>query len=90
MTYVLKRGDILHQELPREERICSRCPAYVEDEEHVLFQCPLYECVRVKFRDTFMKLSTVHAMLNPTDIHDANMVGDILLNIDKIRKVECP
>ena len=75
---------------PREERTCSRCPTCVEDEEHVLFQCPLYESVRVRFRDTFLKLSTVHAMLNPTDIQDANMVGDILINIDKIRKVECP
>ena len=86
----VEKGRYTSPRTPREERTCSRCPAYVEDEEHVLFQCPLYECVRVKFRDTFMKLSTVHAMLNPTDIHDANMVGDILLNIDKIRKVECP
>ena len=75
---------------PREERTCSRCLTCVEDENHVLFLCPLYESVRVKFRDAFLKLNSVHAMLNPIDIEDANMVGDILLNIDKIRKVECP
>ena len=39
--------------------------------------------LRVKFRDTFLKLTTVYAMLNPSDIQDANMVGDILINIDK-------
>ena len=74
---------------PREARTCSKCPTHVEDENHVLFQCPLYESVRVKFRDTFLKLSSVHAMLNPGDIEDANMVGDILLMIDTIRKAEC-
>ena len=86
----IEKGRYTSPITPREERTCSRCPSCVEDEDHVLFQCPLYESVRVKFRDTFMKLRTVHAVLNPMDTQDASVVGEILLQIDKIRKAECP
>ena len=85
----IETGRYTSPSTPREARTCSKCPEYVEDEDHVLFQCPLYDSVRTRFRATFLKLSTVYAMLNPTNIEDANMVGDILLNIEKIRKVEC-
>ena len=85
----LSSHDLLSK-TPREEKTCSKCPACLEDEDHVLFQCPLYESVRLEFRDTFIKLSTTHAMLNPIDIQDANVVGEILFEIDKIWKSECP
>ena len=73
---------------PRNERICKRCPTSVEDENHVLFQCPLYDTVRMRNSDLFLRLSTVHAMLNPKSIEDASLVGDVLLQIDRIRKAE--
>ena len=85
----IEKGRYITPITQREERTCSRCPACVEDEYHVLFQCPMYESVRVKFRNTFVKLSAVHAVLNPINIQDANIVGEILLQIDKIRKAEC-
>ena len=86
----IETGRYTSPRTPREARTCSKCPEYIEDEDHVLFQCPLYDSVRTRFRATFLKLSTVYAMLNPTNIEDANMVGDIILDIEKIRKVECP
>ena len=27
----------------------------VEDEEHVVFECPSFECVRSKYRDLFLE-----------------------------------
>ena len=38
------------QRVPRHLRVCSKCTAYeVEDEVHLLFQCPAYHSIRVKY-----------------------------------------
>ena len=39
-----------------EERICPICKNAVEDEKHVLLECPLYDDIRV---DLWRSLSTV-------------------------------
>ena len=59
-----------------------------KDEHHVLFQCLLYNIVRLRFKDLFIRLNTVKLMLNPVNIEDAEMVGDVLLQIEKIRSRE--
>ena len=71
---------------PREERVCSECPLSVEDEHHVVFQCPLYRNVRMKHRDLLLRLKSIPELLNPTNIGDANEVGDLLLGINDIRR----
>jgi len=39
---------------PKEQRICPRClPHRVEDELHVMFECPWYARVRERFRRLF-------------------------------------
>ena len=73
---------------PRAERVCKHCPAFVEDEYHVLFQCPVYNVVRMRNRDLFLRLNSVHAMLNPLNIEDANLVGEVLIQIDHVRKAD--
>ena len=73
---------------PGEERTCRICPTCVEDEQHVLFDCPLYNIVRVRFMDFYNSRNRVREMLNPTDIHKAETLGDILLQIEDIRKSE--
>ena len=55
-----------------------------KDEHHVLFQCLLYNIVRLRFKDLFIRLNTVNLMLNPVNI-EAEMVGEVLLQIEKIR-----
>lgn len=38
----------------REQRLCSRCPMQlVEDEFHMVFECPFYDPVRVRFAQLF-------------------------------------
>ena len=73
---------------PRADRTCKSCASKIEDEHHVLFQCPLYNIVRLRFLDLFTRLNTVNLMLNPVNIEDAEMVGDVLLQIEKIRSRE--
>ena len=71
---------------PREERVCSECPLSVEDEHHVVFQCPLYRNVRMKYRDLLLRLKSIPELLNPTNVVDANEVGDLLLGINDVRR----
>ena len=71
---------------PREERVCSECPSSVEDEHHVVFQCPLYRNVQMKHQDLLLRLKSIPELLNPTNIVDASEVGDLLLGINDIRR----
>ena len=39
--------------VPRDERLCTKCSqSVVEDEFHVLFECPSYSPIRTKFQRT--------------------------------------
>ena len=49
---------------PREERICILCRV-VEDEEHVIFHCPIYRSIRLKYADTLSRYDSVKKSLNP-------------------------
>ena len=73
---------------PRNERTCSECTTCIEDEQHVVFICPLYNGVRIKFPELFARLSTIDKFLSPLNIKDASNVGEILLQIEKIRSSE--
>ena len=42
--------------------------------------------VRLRSKYVFLRLNTVHLMLNPVNIDDAESVGDILIQIEKIKK----
>ena len=84
----IEKGRYTSPITPREERTCKICPTCVEDEQHVLFVCPLYDIVRARFRDFFQARNTVREVLNPSDIQGAEALGDILLQIEEIRKSE--
>ena len=71
---------------PREERVCSECTSIVEDEYHVVFQCPLYRNVQAQHRDLLLRLKSIPELLNPKSMADASEVGEILLSINKIRR----
>ena len=70
--------------LPREERVCELC-LILEDEFHVVFECPLYEEVREKHREFLARNKTIASILNPniTGIHETS---EILHQIEIIRK----
>ena len=47
-------------------RLCLRLRNMnlVEDEEHVVFECPSFECVRNKYRDLFLKQTKLIQFMN--------------------------
>ena len=51
---------------PQSERVCSHC-AVVEDEEHAIFNCPLYRLIRLK--ESYVRLlgryQTIGEIFNP-------------------------
>ena len=69
--------------VPREERVCSMC-GVLEDEQHVIFTCPLYDNIRNKYEEVVTN-RTIAKFLNP----DSNMVvstARLLYGIEKLRK----
>ena len=50
--------------VPREERLCKLCHV-LEDENHVIFNCPIFDCIRVKFSRFLSINNTVNKILNP-------------------------
>ena len=61
----------------------------MEDEVHVLFHCPLlYRIVRVRHQDFLATHTTLKDVLNPSCLEEAECVGDILLEVERIRDTE--
>ena len=58
----------------------------MEDEHHVVFQCPLYRIVRMKHQDLLLRLKSIPELLNPKSVVDASEVGDLLLGINDVRR----
>ena len=61
--------DDKHPKIPREERRCNICPS-VEDEEHAIFHCGLYNNVRVKYVEIFTKYANIQEILNPKNVQE--------------------
>ena len=46
----LETGRWKNPRVPRDERLCEMCPrSVVEDEFHLLFECPAYDTIRAKY-----------------------------------------
>ena len=84
-TLHIKTGRYTSPKTPRDERICGHCNC-IEDEHHALFDCPLYGNVRMRFRDFLLRLPSVKQLLNPSNINDANTLGDMLIQIEDVRR----
>lgn len=61
------------QHLPRPQRVCERCTSgLVEDEFHMIFECPAYDCVRERFCSLFTNFGewqddgSLHCTASPT------------------------
>jgi hypothetical protein len=44
-----------YSKTPRDMRHCPNCTGVIEDEQHALFDCPVYADLREKFRDLFQE-----------------------------------
>ena len=71
---------------PRDERTCRICDGIIEDEQHALFECELYNATRLKHKHLFEKYKSVKEILNPQSIADAEDLGEVLIAIENTRK----
>ena len=67
---------------PREMRKCNRCNV-LEDENHVIFCCPSYTSLRIKYKDLLRKNFTVKMFLNP-GLADVKATSTYLHDIENI------
>ena len=67
-------------------RVFSVCVESVEDEEHALYHCQLYDDVRRKYRSLLEQYSLVTEIFNPKTVVDACQLGKLLLEIEEVRK----
>ena len=71
--------------IPRENRLCSIC-FIVEDEEHVLLRCPLYQSIRINYSRIFDINTNVKSILNPKSEYDIIYHANFLQEIEKCYK----
>ena len=82
----IETGRYIRPILPRNMRVCSVCVDYVEDEEHALYHCQLYDDARRKYRNLLDQYSLVTEIFNPKTVVDACQLGKFLLDIEEVRK----
>ena len=65
--------------LPRRERVCQCDRAKVQDEKHVLLECPLSAHVRQRQRYQTLPLDSISSLMNCKNVIDlCNFVNDTL------------
>lgn len=67
--------------IPRLERICRRCNT-LEDEHHVLLQCPIYHEIRRNYTNLLSSKTCVKDLLNPGTITEIIETGKFLKEIE--------
>ena len=70
--------------IPRENRVCSFCNK-LEDESHVIFDCPLYHSVRCKHATLLSTKHNISDILNP-DRETISNTAQLLYDIENARK----
>ena len=82
----IETGRYIRPILLRNMRVCSVCVETVEDEEHALYHCPLYNDVRRNYIDLLERYSLVTEIFNPRTVVDACQLGKLLIDIENVRK----
>ena len=81
---MIEKGRREIPKLAKHLRICSNC-LIMEDEEHAIYSCPLYNDIRTRFREHLIKYP-INKILNPINVEDAHLTGNLLNEIEKRRK----
>ena len=69
---------------PREERVCTFCNI-LEDERHVIFDCPLYHNIRHNYEQILTTNDNITNILNPS-YESITDVASLLYDIEKERR----
>ena len=77
------------QNIPYEERVCVNCSKCIEDEYHVLFECPLYNNIRNRFIPRYYTFHpNQHKMVNLMTTESEiilNNLGKFVMYMQRIR-----
>ena len=65
----------------RHLRVCFRCHV-LEDEEHVIFKCPIYDTLRETYSEYLERYPMIDKIFNPISCEDAVTLGKMLIDID--------
>ena len=69
----------------RNNRLCTIC-LQIENEEHAIFLCRLYDGIRAKYYEIFSRYNVVNEFLNPRNVNDAYTIGSFLRELENIRE----
>ena len=78
----IETGRHTRQRIERVDRVCKTC-LIMEDEDHVLFACPIYAQIRSNHQQFFAKHNSVKKFLNPTSREVLYETSGILQEIEK-------
>ena len=82
----IETGRYVRPIMPRNMRVCSVCVDSVEDEDHALYHCQLYNDVRKNYRSLLEQYPLITDIFNPKTVVDACQLGKLLLDIEEVRK----
>ena len=73
--------------VPRQSRVCLLCNI-LEDENHVVFVCPIYQLIRAKFQRLLSANTDIKSILNPNNIFVVE-TAQLLYDIEAMQKELC-
>ena len=76
----LRVETVRYESLQLGQRVCFNCKNYVEDERHVLIDCPIYEGIR---SDLYVKSRNINSEFN--GLNDVEKMCFLLSNDDIIQ-----
>ena len=71
--------------LAQHLRLCFHC-ATLEDENHAIFICPLYETIRTIYIQYLNNYPSIEKVFNPSNMQDAICLGNFLMEIESCRR----
>ena len=81
----IETGRYKRPKIEKNQRICQTC-LEVEDEEHALMNCRLYNQVREKYPDLFNRSNSVKSLLNPKSPESVCKIANALFEIEEIHE----
>lgn len=78
----IETGRYKRPKIDRERRVCLHC-GRLEDESHVVFDCPLFFQTRLKHHKILRTCNNIHLLLNPR-CSEAEDVARLLLDTNEI------
>ena len=77
----IEKGRYAKPIIPRDQRLC-KIRLELEDEDHVIYRCPLYIDIRAKYKNLVSTKHSVKLILNPSKIEEIYQTARFLQEIE--------